>query len=181
MRTQRPNEGTLWAEDTDATSSLAQSLHEVEEDSLPTTDLTVLIEEEHLCGRPHHDSSVPQGILGILSSPPHMNRLSTLLAKVIRKCGLQHHVEAGLIVHHANAWLSEHLPTLTGDVKASHFGEDGVLMLACAHSVAAQECQLCLPHLAVYLRETCSNISLKSIRIIRSRDMEAPFPPPRRE
>ncbi|MDD4627933.1 MAG: DciA family protein [Candidatus Peribacteraceae bacterium] len=98
-----------------------------------------------------------------------MDRLSSFLPQILNKRGLLVRAEASLVIHHAEQWLKETLPNLKDGITAKSLGEDGTLLIECAHSVAAQECQIELPHLILFLRDHCGHSSLRTARIIRSR------------
>jgi len=106
-----------------------------------------------------------------------MDRVSSVIKKVLEKHGLRQHAEAALVVHHAEQWLQDALPNLKDGITAQSLGEDGTLLIECAHSVAAQECQIELPHLILFLREDCGHSSVRTARIVRSR-AHSPVPSP---
>ncbi len=95
-----------------------------------------------------------------------MDRISTLLPKVLEKRGLQKHAEASFIVQQAQAWLADRLPAFVHDLRASSF-KDGSLLVSCAHSIAAQECNQVAEELAAYLRSECGAKKLEGVRCVR--------------
>jgi len=98
-----------------------------------------------------------------------MDRLSQILPKVLKSKGLKEHADAALVLHRAQAWISENLPAIRSVVFAESMQEDGTLLLACEQPAAAQECLAALPHLKVFLREECGFLPVRTIRLIRTR------------
>ncbi len=103
-----------------------------------------------------------------------MDHLRTILPSVLQKRGLKQHADAALVLHRANAWLSEQFPLLRGSLSAHSLEEDGTLLIACDKPAAAQECLPSLPHLKVFLREECGFSPVRSIRLMRTRKAVEP-------
>jgi hypothetical protein len=106
-----------------------------------------------------------------------MDSLSSIVAKVLHKHGLKYEAEASLVTHHANTWIADHVPELKESITACALKDDGTLLLECATSVAAQECQQHLPHLALFLKEDCGHSTVRTVRLIRSRQRETSSAP----
>jgi len=102
-----------------------------------------------------------------------MDQMSSILSKVIKKRGLQGHVDAALVVHHAQAWIEAKMPTLNEQLLATQF-KDGVLTIEAIHSIAAQECQMRLDELLEHLQESEGHKAISSIRITRSTCKKSP-------
>ena len=96
-----------------------------------------------------------------------MDRLSSILPKVLRKRGLQEHAVGALVVLRASAWIAMRLPELAGMVRVRSFKE-GTLHIVCTHSVAVQECQGLIANLHHYLRSECDVSGIIDIRIARN-------------
>lgn len=95
-----------------------------------------------------------------------MDRLFTVVPKVLRKRGLQEHAEGALVVHRAQQWISEHLPLIAEVILVQSFKEN-TLFIDCEHSVALQECQAISADLHAYLRSNCPFTGPFQIRIGR--------------
>lgn len=94
-----------------------------------------------------------------------MDKISTLLPKVLHKRGIKHEADASLIVHHAQKWLKEH--GAPEDTNVTKF-QDRTLFIETASSVAAQECHGMTNDLSEELQATFPNVTLDTIRILRS-------------
>ena len=91
-----------------------------------------------------------------------MDRLSSLLPKVLRKRGLQGQAQEALVMHCARRWLTEHLPSCQDAVSVTKCA-NGILFVKCATMSALQECQAVLADLKGFLiKETA--VQLEEIR-----------------
>ncbi len=97
-----------------------------------------------------------------------MDRLNTVLSKVLQRRGLHGQATASMIVHQAQEWLVNALPQFARDLRVLHI-KDGTLAIASANSIAAQECQQVVPLLKEYLIRDCKHAQLESIQIMRER------------
>jgi predicted nucleic acid-binding Zn ribbon protein len=95
-----------------------------------------------------------------------MDHIATVLGKVLRRRGLNLHADAAYIAHEARAWLTNELPAHGRFFEVRSY-KDGVLLLACPHSVAAQECQAISHRLLEHLRIQMPKNAFSSIRIVR--------------
>ena len=95
-----------------------------------------------------------------------MDRLGNVLSRVLGKRGLAKQAQAALIVYRARNWLAQRLPDLAAFLTVENVKE-GVLCIACHHSVAAQECQAITPALLDYLSQDCKFTEVSSIRLVR--------------
>lgn len=95
-----------------------------------------------------------------------MDHISSLLPKVLQKKGLTSHCEASLIIHHAEAWISSNLHVFQADLRPKKFA-DGVLVIDCSNSVAAQECHQRAQELLTFLRESVGSDAVSDIRVSR--------------
>jgi hypothetical protein len=96
-----------------------------------------------------------------------MDKLSSVLPKMLRKRGIEGHAMSSLAVHRAMQWMNERLPALQNFIEVKSV-QDGVLYIECAHSVAMQECQCATADLLGFLRLECPFSAIKDIRIVRN-------------
>ncbi len=96
-----------------------------------------------------------------------MDKVSSVIGSVLRRRGLRDHAEGALVVHRCEAWMSEHMPHVREFVVVRSF-KDGILLLACSNSVAAQECTGASDSLLKDLRANCPFATIKSVRVDRS-------------
>lgn len=96
-----------------------------------------------------------------------MDKVSSVIGSVLRRRGLRDHAEGALVVHRCDAWMSEHMPHVREFVVVRSF-KDGILLLACSNSVAAQECTGASDSLLKDLRANCPFATIKSVRVDRS-------------
>lgn len=96
-----------------------------------------------------------------------MDKVSSVIGSVLRRRGLRDHAEGALVVHRSDAWMSVNMAHVREFVVVRSF-KDGVLLLACSNSVAAQECTGAIDSLLKDLRADCPFASIKSIRVDRS-------------
>jgi hypothetical protein len=66
----------------------------------------------------------------------------------------------------AQEWLTAELPMFAGAITVPRFSQ-GVLEIACANSIASQECRSIIPVLLAYLAQECEGMSVKDVRIER--------------
>lgn len=95
-----------------------------------------------------------------------LEKLSFLLPRSLARKGLQEHAKASLFVFHAQKWIEEHLPELHESLHV-RVVKDGVLEIACDHSIALQEMQMQKEVLLSALAEV-SQASPTSISCTRS-------------
>lgn len=95
-----------------------------------------------------------------------MDRLSTLLPKVLRKHGIKDEADAALVVHTANQWLQEQGGILTTSVAAMRFARN-TLTLCTQSSVAAEEVRGKNEELLSALRERLPGIVVETVHIVR--------------
>jgi hypothetical protein len=94
-----------------------------------------------------------------------MEQLKHILAKHVRRIGLDEQVRASSVTQRARDWLRERLPALRDALEVRTFdGEQ--LIIACSHPLAAQELQDCAHELVAFLRLQGAG-ALSSLRIIR--------------
>ncbi len=96
-----------------------------------------------------------------------MDRLDTLLPKILQRRGLHQQATASLMVHQAQEWLRNALPQFARDLVVLHV-KDSVLQISAANSIAAQECHQVLSLLKEYLQRDCKHVTLEGIQITRS-------------
>lgn len=102
-----------------------------------------------------------------------MDRIRNIPSPVIQKRSIRQHADAALVLQRANVWLSDSFPTLRDSLSAQTFLGDGTLVIECANSADAQECQAALPHLKIFLREECGFAPVRAIRLMRTRKKQA--------
>ncbi|KKW38599.1 hypothetical protein A2454_06740 [Candidatus Peribacteria bacterium RIFOXYC2_FULL_55_14] len=95
-----------------------------------------------------------------------VEHIRSLLPKVLRKRGLTEHANAALVIFKAREWIAGHLQDFENDLHPQKF-RDGVLTIACVHSIASQECQQRSEDLLSFLRVVCEGIVVEQIRMIR--------------
>lgn len=101
-----------------------------------------------------------------------MDHIRTLLPKVLNRRGLMKEATASMIVFRAGEWLARELPGFTDFLFARKF-QNGELVVATRHSIAAQECQQRTTDLLHYLQQECGHAEVARIRLIRE-DPPAP-------
>ncbi|HVW67109.1 MAG TPA: DciA family protein [Candidatus Peribacteraceae bacterium] len=95
-----------------------------------------------------------------------MDRVFSVLPKVLHKRGLQQHAEGALVVHRLEKWIAHRLVDLSACVHVKKV-QDGVVFLTCSHSVALQECRALIPDLKAYIASECGFAHISDIRIAR--------------
>ena len=93
-----------------------------------------------------------------------MDKVSSLLPRVLHKRGLHKHANASLVVLRAQEWLQKNLRKYEKDLHVRKL-QEGTLVIEAANSIAAQECQQCKEALLEDLRKDCKD--LKDVRISR--------------
>jgi hypothetical protein len=101
-----------------------------------------------------------------------MQQLGSILPAVLRKRGLFDHAESSQGIRAVQEWLEREVPAALGAVQALKI-RDGVLQVACRHSIAAQECQSAGVALFDYLRKEFPDMVVSELRIIRERTVAA--------
>lgn len=97
----------------------------------------------------------------------HMDRLSNVLPKVLRRRGLAEHATGALVVYKARQWLREKFPAFADQVDAKNVREN-VLMVECKHSIALQEVKNAETDLIGYLSQECPMAGIREIRTVRT-------------
>ncbi len=97
-----------------------------------------------------------------------MDRLQSILPKVLRKRGLHVQADASRVTFCANEWVKTALPRFADVVRVDRFSH-AVLQISCSHSIAAQECLPLLPALKEYLQRECKQLAIEDIRLVRKR------------
>jgi hypothetical protein len=95
-----------------------------------------------------------------------MDSVGSLLPKVLRRRGLYEHAAASLVTLKAQEWLTAELPMFAGAITVPRFSQ-GVLEIACANSIASQECHSLVPVLLAHLTRECEGMSVKEVRVVR--------------
>lgn len=95
-----------------------------------------------------------------------MDRLSTLLPKILRQRGLHEPFSAGLVVLRAQEWIGAHLPQHAATLRVTTF-VDGVLSIDAHHSIALHECQMASPQLQSALSRLSDGITVTEVRVRR--------------
>ena len=96
-----------------------------------------------------------------------MDSLSSILPRVLHKRGLHGHATAALVTHKAYDWLRAAIPNDIDQLRVERI-KDGVLTIASANSIAAQECMPLLPALTEFLKRECAGSVIREIRIVRA-------------
>ncbi len=96
-----------------------------------------------------------------------MDSLASLLPNVLRKRGLLEHAEASHVIFKANEWLHTTFPDYADSLKASKF-QHGTLLIECADSIVAHECQQDLGKLLSYLQGLDQPKEVRDIRLVRA-------------
>lgn len=95
-----------------------------------------------------------------------MDKLSSLIGGALAKRGLAGHALASLALHRVNGWLIERFPSGGAPARAERIA-DGVLHIACSHSIILQELQSRLPELRAFLTLECPFLPVSEIRLAR--------------
>lgn len=96
-----------------------------------------------------------------------MDKVSSLLPKVLQKRGLKNEVDASHIVHIANMWLKEH--GAPDDASATKY-QNRVLVIEVSTPVSAQECHGVSNDLLQALRIKFTALPPERILILRNSD-----------
>ena len=100
-----------------------------------------------------------------------MDNLQLILARVLKKRGLQIHANAAHLTHVAQKELNLLLPAFSNQLFVQSFSQ-GTLLIESAHSIAAQECQAAIADLQRAIERACS-VEVKEVRIIRQTTRKA--------
>ena len=95
-----------------------------------------------------------------------MDHVASVLSKVLRRRGLLVHADAALVAHEAKTWLLAEMPLMGRWFEIRSYKE-GVLLIGCPHSIAAQECQAVGHRLLEHLRKLMPKNEFSAIRIVR--------------
>lgn len=95
-----------------------------------------------------------------------MEHISRLLPGSIRRSGIEGEIRAARAIFAARSFLHERLPHVQTDVDVRSY-RDGILVIACRSSVAAQECALSIPDLRAHLARMLPDLRLKDVRFVR--------------
>jgi len=96
-----------------------------------------------------------------------MDRLSTVLPRVLGRRGFAVQAQAALVTFKARTWLQEYCPHLTAMVEVRMLKE-GELVISCAHSIALQEVQSVSEDVLQFVRRECPLVPIAGLRVIRS-------------
>ncbi|MDA1208515.1 MAG: hypothetical protein O2904_00590 [bacterium] len=96
-----------------------------------------------------------------------MDRIGHILPRVLKRRGLLHHAVASSAVEFTQIWITEHLPAVSGDLRAQ-FLKETVVIIYSDSSIAAQECHLVMEDLTASLRKEYGNSAISGCRIVRS-------------
>lgn len=93
----------------------------------------------------------------------HMDHISQLLPKALRKHGLKDEVDASMIAHSAQSWITEQ--KLNG-VTVTKF-QDHTIVIEVTSSVIAEECHALTEALLEHLRNEFPLQRIDGVRILR--------------
>ncbi len=96
-----------------------------------------------------------------------MDRAGDILKRVLNQKGLLKEAQASMVVVKADEWVQARLPAVASHIHTDKL-QDGVLLMACDNSIAAQECQQGSAGLLSYLAQECPTVSIREIRTLRS-------------
>jgi hypothetical protein len=96
-----------------------------------------------------------------------MDRVSRILPRVLVQRGLRGEADASSIVTAAGLWLRQALPAFADAIHCKTY-KDGVLVVACDHSIASQECRELLPELLLMLHDRFPALRIDDVRLVRS-------------
>lgn len=96
-----------------------------------------------------------------------IDKVSSLIAGTLAKRGLAQHALASLAIHRINGWLSERFASAPPRVVRI---ADGTVVVACGHSIIAQELQAQLPELNAFIASECPFARISAVRLVRSDD-----------
>lgn len=97
-----------------------------------------------------------------------MDRLSSILPKILRQRGFADEAVASILVKEAKTWIAQKFPAFDTDLKPTKF-EQGVLFIEAAHSIALAECEAQKADLKRFLESLPWNATISSIRLLRAR------------
>lgn len=96
-----------------------------------------------------------------------MDRVGTVLPKILKKRGLHKHAQAALLVQTAQQWLERMLPRLKRELRAQSY-KDCILVIECQTSISAQECNAKKEELRQHLTATFAGCAITDIRLMRA-------------
>jgi hypothetical protein len=94
-----------------------------------------------------------------------MDDLQSILARVLKKRGLNVHAGAAHLTHVAQQEIQRLLPNCADQLSVQSFS-NGTLLIASGHSIAAQECQAAIPALQKAIFRACG-VEPSEVRIVR--------------
>ena len=97
-----------------------------------------------------------------------MDRVFSILPRVLRQRGLSSAAFSGLILERASAWIRERLPEHASHLRPLQV-KDGILTIEGGHSIAVMECSGCSEELLKYLADTMPDVPVKAVRVVRGR------------
>lgn len=95
-----------------------------------------------------------------------MDSLRSIIPKVLSKRGIATQAHASLLVHKAQEWLLEVLPSLSAELRVQKV-QNRVLVIECENSIAAQECAQLSARLLEYLQKECGKAP-ERVQTVRS-------------
>lgn len=96
-----------------------------------------------------------------------MERVRTILPKVLLKRGLARHAISSSLILQSREWLHSALPHMAQFIEPATFS-DGILTIRCEHSIAVHECHGASAALLTFLEREFPEVRIVSIRVIRS-------------
>ena len=95
-----------------------------------------------------------------------MERVSSLLPRVLNKRGLKKHADASLVLLHVHGWIKKNMSEYAPQLHPRYV-KDGVLLISAENSIAAQELQVRKEVLLDELKEHGTKC-VRELRIERS-------------
>lgn len=95
-----------------------------------------------------------------------MDKVSSLISKVLSKRGLKGEADASFIVHIANEWLHEHSASESAIATTYKYGE---LTVTVSSAIAGQECYAISEDLLLAVQKKFPSARITKIRIQRSK------------
>lgn len=96
-----------------------------------------------------------------------MDKIQTLLARVLHKRGIYADATASMLVYRARGFLLEHMPELSPSLHVLHI-KNGCLTISADNSIAAQECNMLAEPLISALKAQSEDCHIERISVIRS-------------
>lgn len=100
-----------------------------------------------------------------------MDKISSLIPKVLSKKGLKDHASASYAVFLANEWIESHMPNVSVYLHALQL-KNSVLEVHSQHSIASQELMGTSKKLIDYLR-SFEGITVSEVSIVKSKTANA--------